>query len=280
MEPNQQQIRNPHRIYPDQTIYFDKVRSSLRLKGPPATSSQTTDLRLSPTSRSAPLAAAPIAAIAPHLLRFLAQAPLLSDTQLGNAPRVAAFENGRTIANRFDTVFVEGSLDTHTLFTAVRHSDAFTDPDTGMTLGYTAMRVGVVRLVERAPGTGNLHRFLVSTSNAELRQDDRLIPLLNPAGSVLPPPHAGVSLSGRIVRTLKGGRYSGQYDLVAINRGRDHGLDTGSALSVMKRVKIDADDTRALSSPIIFVSTLLVFDVAQYVSFALVMQTVDGLACG
>ena len=279
-EHNRQQIRNPHRIYPGQTIYFDKLRGSLRLDSPPATSSQPADLRLSPTTRSAPLATAPIAAIAPHLLRFLSQAPLLSDTQLGYAPRVAAFEKGRTMASRFDTVFVEGSLDTHSVFTAVRPADAITDPDTGMTLGYTAMRVGVVQLVEMASGTGNLHRFLVSTSSAELRQDDRLIPLLNPAGNVLPPPHGAVKIAGRIVRTLNGGRYAGQYDLVAINRGRDHGLDTGSVLSVMKHVKIDTDDTRILSSPVVSVGTLLVFDVAQYVSFALVMQTRDGLAVG
>ena len=49
-EHNRQQIRNPHRIYPGQTIYFDKLRGSLRLDSPPATSSQPADLRLSPTT--------------------------------------------------------------------------------------------------------------------------------------------------------------------------------------------------------------------------------------
>jgi hypothetical protein len=284
-DQNRDQIRNPHWIYPGQIIYFDRKTNRLSLSDNMAgTSGSGGPQRLSPRMRSDGLADAPIPTIDPQLLALIAQTPRLSDSQaeFSATPRLIAFADNRSVAGRFDTVYAKGDLGSQKTFNVVRSAAPVIDPENGTTLAYTMQRVATVSLVQPGTQASEAHRLVVADSISELRLGDRLLPF-QPA-SALPPLHyPDKAVSGQLAAVLKGSRWASRYDLVAINRGKLHGLDAGSLLSVMKQVKISAHEAGNLptmSLPPETVGTLLVFDVADLVSYAVLMHSRDTVAPG
>ena len=277
-------IHDPHWIYPGQTIYFKRALGQLSLSNEVA--QHNDNHHLSPRIRSEQLARAPLALLAPTLQSLLAQAPLLLDSLLPTTPRITGIVDEHAMAGRYDTVFVTGELGSQTVFSVVRKPEPVTDPASRRILAYSAARTGTLTLLQAATRTNEPHRFTVTSSSAELRAGDVLIPF-EPATAVLSVPHPSVALDGHIAAVLRGSRWANQYDLVAINRGRQDGLDTGSVLSVMKRVRIGAHDSGKNTvelAPITLatqkIGTLLVFKVSDQAALALIMGASDGIAIG
>lgn len=284
---NRELVQDPHWIYPGQTIYFKRGLGQLSLSNDTGSRNDSNqNNHLSPRIRSEQLARAPLAALAPHLQSLLSQAPTLWDGLLPTTPRITAIADEHAMAGRYDTVFVNGELGPHTVFSVVRAAVPVTDPKSRRVLAYSAVRTGTLTLLQAATRTDMPHRFTVTSSSAELRQGDALIPF-EPAAALLSAPHPSVALDGQIAAVLRGSRWANQYDLVAINRGSQDGLDTGSVLSVMKHVKIGAHesgkntvDLAPLALPAQQIGTLLVFQVSGQAALALVMGARDGIAVG
>jgi hypothetical protein len=287
-EENRKLIQDPHWIYPGQTIYFKRAQSLLSLSNEADghNDSSNNPRHWSPRIRSEQLANSPLPVLPPSLQSLLAQAPVLWSGVLPATPRIVAFNDEHAMAGRYDSVFVAGELGPHTIFTVVRGAEPVIDPLTRQVLAYSVQRVGTLRLLQVASSAGELHRFSVSSSSSELRADDVLIPF-EAAASLLAVPHPSFALDGHVATVLRGSRWANQYDLVALNRGRQDGLDAGSVLTVMKQVRIGAHesakdpvDLAPLALPAQQIGTLLVFQVAEQAALALVMRASDGIAVG
>lgn len=288
-EQNQAQIRDPHWIYPSQTIHFKRALGQLSLSndthGSGSSNGNHDNKHLSPRIRSEQLASAPVAMLPLALQTIIAQAPLLLDDALPTRPRIVAIADEHQMAGRNDTVFVSGELGLHKVFSVVRAAQPVKDPDSQRILGYSAVRSGTLKLSQAAAGTDGPHRFTVTASNAEIRPGDVLSTSIVPASLVAAPHPAVGAIAGSIATVLRGNRWANLYDVVAINRGRQHGLDAGSILSVVKHVRIGAHDSakkpvELAALPAQQIGTLLVFSVSRQASLALVMRASDGIAVG
>lgn len=293
-EQNHAQIRDPHWIYPGQTIYFKRALGQLSLSNERNSSEKNSsgssndsqgNKHLSPRIRSEQLASAPLAMLPLALQTIIAQAPLLLDDALPTRPRIVAIADEHQMAGRNDTVFVSGELGPHKVFNVVRAAQPVKDPDNQRVLGYSAQRSGTLKLSQAAAGTDGPHRFTVTASSAEIRPGDVLSTSIVPASLVAAPHPAVGTFDGRIATVLRGNRWANLYDVVAINRGQQHGLDAGSVLSVMKHVRIGAHDSakkpvELAALPTQPIGTLLVFSVGRQASLALVMRASDGIAVG
>ena len=275
-ELNRSQIRDPHWIYPGQTIYFDRERRQLRLL-PDDTGAVT---RRAPSIRTEALLTTPLPVLAPALGQWLGKTTLIAAEALANAPRVAGFRDGRRMAAAGDTVFVSGALEGQAEFQLIRPLQHIADPETKQTLALTGLRVGTVSL-EKA-GAETMHQFRVRSSDTEIRTGDRLIPWTK----LTPPPWlphpAAAAVTGRVAAVLRGASWASLNDIVAINRGSQHGLDAGSVIAVIRHVRIAANDSHAISGSITpeEVAALLVFDVADKASLAVVMRASDTFTIG
>lgn len=178
---NLQEIRNPHLIYPGQTLYLEKRGGMARLSGTPPTGegaaaagagagsgagaggesagsgggSSIGTVRLSPRIRYQearnPLTALQTRAIEP----FLAEPLIVEEGELQVAPRIVAVGENRVMIGRGDRVYARGPADAPLLddqpkikqYRIFRNPKALKDPDTGELLGYEAEFLGKAALV-------------------------------------------------------------------------------------------------------------------------------------
>ncbi len=277
-ELNRTQIRDPHWIYPGQTIYFDRERQQLRLHPSDAGSESVT--RRSPSIRTEALPTAPLPVLPPALGNWLSKTALVAAEVLANAPRVTGFRDGRRMAAAGDTLFVSGAIEDQAEFQLVRPLQNIADPETKQALALTALRVGTVSL-EKA-GADTMHQFKVRSSDTEIRTGDRLIPWTKLTPQPWLPHPAAAAVTGRVAAVLRGASWASLNDIVAINRGARHGLDAGSVIAVIRHVRIAAHDSHPISGSFTpeEVAALLVFDVADKAALAVVMRASDTFTIG
>jgi hypothetical protein len=274
-ERNREQIRDPHWIYPGQTIYFDRERQQLSLRQSDAGSV----VHRSPSVRTESLRATPLPLIASELGQRLNKTTLVPTDALVLAPQVAGLADGRRMAAMGDAILVSGALNDQTLFQVIRPLQTIADPDTGKPLALTSLRVGTAHLLRL--GSDGMHQFKVASSDAEILLGDRLVPLINREQQRWLP-HPTPALSGRVAAVLRGATWASVNDVVAINRGLRQGLDNGSVVAVVRHVRIH----RRAKQPTLNVfmpddiATLLVFDVADEAALALVMRARDSFTIG
>ena len=274
-ERNREQIRDPHWIYPGQTIYFDRERQQLSLRQSDAVSV----VHRSPSVRTESQRAAPLPVIAPELEKRLSKTTLVPADALALAPKVAGLADGRRMASMGDAIFVSGTLDEHTRFQVIRPLQTIVDPETGKPLALTSLRVGTAHLLRA--GSDAMHQFKVTSSDAEILVGDRLVPLVNLEQQQWLP-HPTPAVSGRVASVLRGATWASVSDIVAINRGQRQGLDTGSVVAVVRHVKIYGKTNQpALNASMPDeIATLLVFDVTDEAALAVVMRAKDTFTIG
>lgn len=279
---NRDQIRDPHWIYPGQTIYFDRERQQLSVR-PTDIDSPT---RRSPEIRTENPRATPLPLIAPELGHRLDKTSLLAADALTLAPTITRLGDGRRMAALGDTILVSGSLEDLTWFQIIRPMQTIADPDTGKPLALAGLRVGAAYLLRQGPDA--LHQFRVVSSDTEILIGDRLVPSPNRDRQRWLP-HPAPALSGRVAAVLRGATWASMNDVIAINRGLRQGLDAGSVVAVVRPVKIYTDarpsaqdalppEKNALMTEEI--ASLLVFDVADEAALAVVMRAKDTFTIG
>lgn len=219
---------------------------------------------------------------------LLSQAPAvlwLSSLQLQAAPKISAFQEGRSMGSISESVFVQGNLRNLTQFEVIRPGQAIVDPANNQFLGNVGQHVGTLQLKQQASSTNALHEFQITDARAELYAGDLLLPLSKSDIHAFKQnlvPHKGGAVSGQIASVIREGLWASPFDVVAINRGRLHGIDPGTTLSVTKQARIDALAVSPSVTQTVMrsIATLFVFDVTDQAALAYVMQARDGIRAG
>lgn len=303
---NLQQIRNPHLIYPGQVLVLKRLgdRAVLELAGDPPV------VKLTPRVRSEALddgsiPPLPRGAIEP----FLTEVTVVDAERLERAPRIVAAPEARVLLARGDRAYARGQwgagdeLSGDALrmpnpgqvrrYAIYRNAVPLRDPETGDILGLETVAVGRADLVRNertevgADGNTTVVPATVDIVSAreEVRIGDRLLPVPT-ADTQRYVPHAPAErVRGQIVKIHGDAvRYAGQNQVVVLNRGREHGLEPGHVLALLRdrmRVTDKTDEAKpTVTLPGERNGLMMVFRVFDRVSYALVLQIVDGVKAG
>jgi hypothetical protein len=285
---NKEDIKNPHWIYPGQIVYFDRVAGRLRLGKP--TGEQGTDtsgipnVHMSPQARIQGIGKEAIPAIPSNVIEpFLSQPLIVEEDELKDTPRIMATQEQHVYLGKNDRAYVRGDLKGGTSFQVFRPAKPLTDPETGKVLAYESAYLGTVKLERAAKAEDEAHSFVVVSSKEEMGEGDRLLP--TPPTPILNyVPHAPTQpISARIISIYGGVSQAGQNQVIAINRGKEEGLDVGTVLQLYRAGRVVQDRTdgkKPVKLPDEQYGTLFVFRLFDHVSYGLVMQVTDAVQIG
>lgn len=287
---NRDSVSNPHLIYPGQQIRLDRARGLLTSANT-ATDIDTQALpivRRTPTLRAEAIAIAPVPLIASSWLALLRRTPLMSDVEIKQAARIVALPADRRMAGTDDIVYVRqrtiaGVQQRSSSVELRRPLAPVLDPDTGEQIALATRRVGRADWLRGTPD--GLQAMRITDASEEVMAGDLLVAPPDPeaTGRALAP-HAAASMQGRVAAILQEGRWAMLHDIVALNRGSRHGLDAGSVVNVVRAVRIASHESpqafipaSGIDEP---VATLLVVEVLEHASLAIVMRAQEPFTLG
>ncbi|WP_299689550.1 LysM peptidoglycan-binding domain-containing protein [Hydrocarboniphaga sp.] len=262
------QVRNPHLIYPGDVLQLSEVdgRPRLGLAG-------GSDLeRVSPQVRELPLESA-IPTIPIDAIRDFLRGPrLVTPEELKTAPYLLSFVDDHLIGGEGALIYVRRLPPQEPWsYALVRPGEPYKDPDDGSIIGYEAIPIGEVEVkLPGEPATA-----LLSQSYREARVGDRLLPVEPEAFQADFYPHApDHAIGGRIIAVFDGLSQISQFQIVAINRGSQHGLEPGHVLQIMQAGARVADPygKKKIQLPDQPAGQLLVFKTTPRLSYGLVMS--------
>ena len=297
------EIKNPHLIYPGDVltlVYVDgKPRVTLESAGA---------VRLSPQVRSQPLKDAIRAIPYDLVMDFTGRPSLLESKTVKDAPYVVGMRDRHILGSTANEIYGKGmgKPAVGTRYNVVNVGRELRDPDDGDLLGYMGNWAGLGEVFQTSgavePGKTNVFKaergeelthLRVVESGREIKQGDKLLPAMVDVGDdfrlSVPKDEA---LIGQIIAVVDGISVAGKYQVVAINRGRKHGLEPGNALGVFFRGEEVRDyygrqDWQAYTAnyqrirlPDERSATVMVFQVYDRMSYALVMRATQAIRVG
>lgn len=289
-----QQIKNPHLIYPGDVITLTWVDGKPQLnvsrgdeptpaETPAATPSESEPeapssappgpvTKLDPKVRTEPLGGA-IPTITPDaILAFLTQPLVVDDRVLKDAAYVTVGLDGRRALGDGSEFYARGmakSAKEH--YQVFRPGKALRDPDTHELLGYEAQYLADAKLLE----SGDPAKLQITVVKQEVTPTDRLLeaPEKLPYPSYYP--HApSKRVNGRIISVIGGVAEVGPQAVVAINLGKREGMEEGHVLRIMRHAGKHRDPVtqRYYDLPDEESGLLMVFRTFDRVSYGLIMR--------
>ena len=223
---NQDQIKNPNRIYPGDVVVLDRSGQDAQLR-----LVQANTVKLSPKARAEAHADAAVPPISPSVIEpFLSRPLVVGQDELDSAPMITATQESRVATGAGDVVYAGGlSKDKGAVWQVFRRGDPLVDPDTGDVLGYVATYLGEARVAK----FGEQSTLTITRSVQEIYAGDRLLPANKevPTFSYVPRAPAK-SVRGRVVSTYSGLWETGQSGIVALSKGAKDGLEVGHVLAI------------------------------------------------
>lgn len=264
------QVKNPHLIYPGDVLTLIWRDGRPRVQREPELASD----RLSPRVRESDMATA-IPAIPLDAIRdFLRSPRLVTLDQLKQAPYIIDFVDLHIIGAAGHGAYVKKLKRSHgAALEAVRLGGAYVDPDSNELLGYEAVPVAQAEVREFAdPGT-----IMLTKSYRETRAGDYLIKPLSENFDANFYPHAPKKpFTGRILAVFDGVSQIGQYQVVALSKGKRDGLEVGHVLDILQagRSARDPYGPGYIALPETYAGQVMVFKLEDRVSYALVMTAI------
>ncbi|ALV05103.1 LysM peptidoglycan-binding domain-containing protein [Roseateles depolymerans] len=287
---NDDQIKNPHLIYPGQVLVLVKADGRARLQlGRDVTGGTNGDVKLSPRVRSTSLDDGSIASIPQHLIEpFLNEAIVLNTDELATAPRIVAAQENRVWMTKGELAYARGEFTGDSEYRIFRKAKPLVDPVTKEVLGYEAAYVGTADVVRPGSNAGGAQEVPTTLKIGVARQEvgvgDRLAPI--PArGYTSYMPHAPSGpVDGLIVSVYGDAINAGQNQIVALNRGSANGMEKGHVLALWRTGRVVRDGTTeandAIRLPDERHGSLFVFQVFDRVSYALVLTVQEPVTAG
>jgi hypothetical protein len=303
---NRTQIRNPHLIYPGQTLLLVKTadgRAQLVLAGtnvpaaaaPPAPPPSPPEPPPVPTEKLSPRArefdSGAVKAIPSipnnQIEPFLSRPNIVASGELDKYPRIVSTQQDRVYLGSGDTAYARGvdpsAHEGTQSFHVFRPAAPIFDPDDydhKSPIAFEAKYLGTARLVKGGP----VSSLLVTESKQEIGVGDRLIPIEHQELINYVPRRPDKDITGRIVAVYGGVMAVGAGDIVTINRGRKDGLEIGNVLAVLRNGDTIVDRTaphkEKVKLPDENVGHLFVFRVFDNVSYALLVAASGPIAVG
>ncbi|MDD5229250.1 MAG: LysM peptidoglycan-binding domain-containing protein, partial [Methylococcales bacterium] len=292
---NNAQIKNPHLIYPNDTIYFSLVNGK-----PQLSLSRPQELQIDkpcvlkpsdyekgrksflldknnkvlPCFRESKLEK-PINLI-PHekIASFLMSPKVVSEEELENAPYVVGFHEGHVMAGTGDKIYVKNLTNTTTgTYTIYRTGEIYRDADTNDVLGYEARYMASATMLNNDdPAT-----LRITKGTHEIRTGDLIMPnhdVENTLNFFPKPPEQ--SIDGHIIGVKDGMVLIGLYSVVVIDKGSADGLIAGHELAVYQKGKQITDPVKdhedEVKLPDEMSGKIMIFRPFEHLSYALVMR--------
>jgi hypothetical protein len=263
-----QQIENPHLIYPGDIIslvYVDGV--------PQLVVKRSRDLKLSPEIRTLDHIEAISALPLDIIDNFLSKNRVTDDATLRSAPYVLGGKERRILMGMKDDFYARGDFTANRLnYGVYRRGDPYLDPDTGELLGLRAIDVGSAKMKALKDDIATMG---VSRASGEIRIKDRLlVSEERTLASTFYPRSPKTEIKASVLNVEDGVRNAGALDVVAINRGDREGLQAGDTLAIFKRGDVTKDrvTNQRVRLPDERIGLLMVFYTYEKMSFGLVME--------
>jgi len=270
-----EQIANPHLIYPG-----DRLRL-VYVDGQPRLVVDRGVVKLGPAVRSISHQEAINAVPLDKVSNFFSRTRVVSKDELDDAPYMIAGPETRLLVAAGDRVYGRGTFqDNVRMYQVYQPGDEYIDPETKDVLGVRAEAKGIARYQSTS---GEIATLGLEESYKEISIGDVFLPLnqesLDP--EIFPTiPEFGVD--GDIISVEGGVQHAGQFDVVAINRGSDHGLGIGHLLGILQKGGVVRDriagDTVELPNE--QTGLLMIFKTEERMSFGLILESVRPIAVG
>ncbi len=268
---NQEQIKNPHRIYPGEVLLLERDSA-----GKPYLRKGT--VKLEPQIYATQNAAIALPPIPPNVIEPFISAPLIVEVgALNNAPRIIATQQERINVGNGDLAYVENADPSKSLWNVYRNGSPLFDPADGKTiLGYEAFHLGTAKQLR----PGQPATFEIQTAKQEIGIGNRLTPIVRPPLIDYVPRKPDSLIEGRIISIYGGIGSAGRGSIVSFNRGALDGIEIGHVLALERNLTINQRDENdrkiSVHIPRARAGLLLVFRTFEHISYALVVQA-DGI---
>jgi len=262
------QVENPHLIYPGDVLVLVYVDGKPQIRLERAAGVDKLSPRIRSEDLSEAISAIPLEVIA----AFLSKGTVLERGQADDLPYIVAMKDGHLIGGAGLDVYVrgEGIGPVGHGYSVVHVGEKLVDPDDNAVVGYEGIFVGE-GLIARTGDPSTLH--LVDTQREAL-EGDRLVEQEFSIPLQFIPRSPEQEVSGRIIHVIGGLAIIGQYHIVVLNRGAEHGLDVGHVLRVWQAGEKYRDYTEGgtVRLPDEPAGTVMVFKTYERISYGLIME--------
>ncbi|MDO8939095.1 MAG: LysM domain-containing protein [Methylicorpusculum sp.] len=281
-----QQIENPHLIYPGDTIVFSLVNGQpqLSLANTNVSSYETSEnadyVKLTPRIRETDLRQAIKLIPSETIAKYLVSPRIVGPDELNKAPYIIDFAGDRLLAGAGDRIYVRAIEQPETLsYTIYRQGDTLKSPNSAEILGYEAKYIAEATLNEK----GDPATLTITKSTSEIRTGDRLMTREEGDFTLNYFPHAPEeTIEGNIINVLDGVTQIGRYNVVSIDKGQVDNISVGHVFDIYRSGKTVRDTfsiqrNDEIQMPDEIAGKLMVFRVFERVSYALVMEATQAI---
>lgn len=277
------QVKNPHLIYPGDVLAltYDANGKPVikRIKrGRPT-------VKLSPGLRSEKLHRAIPTIPLDAIQQFLSRPLVVSEQEINESPYIVETAGEHVVVGAGDKIYVRGLKDNKSAkYSIYRPGQVYTNPDVSEdekepeVLGHEAIFVGEGQLTYFRQDE-EVSTLAITSSTREAKRGDLIFPINDDDYNEQFLPHAPANeVEGTIIAVFDGVTQIGQHNTVVINKGAREGMEVGHVLTVFRRGETISDVvTENIRDDVVKLpdeqaGTVLVYRVAEKVSFALVME--------